>query len=61
VLRAFSAAELRALGLAEIAAAARMTLSSAQRSLHTLVQLGYLRRDARLRGWVGEYGSPPKA
>jgi IclR family transcriptional regulator, pca regulon regulatory protein len=52
VLGAFSAAELRALGLAEIASAARMTPSSAQRSLHTLVQLGYLRRDTRLRGWA---------
>ena len=52
VLQAFAAADSRALGLAAIAAAARMTLSSAQRSLHTLVRLGYLRRDARLHGWV---------
>jgi DNA-binding IclR family transcriptional regulator len=52
VLRAFAAADSRALGLAAIAAAARMTPSSAQRALHTLVQLGYLRRDARLHGWV---------
>ena len=29
-----------------------MTPSSAQRSLHTLVRLGYLRRDARLHGWM---------
>jgi len=52
VLHAFGAAELRALGLAEIAAAARVTPSSAQRSLHTLVRLGYLRRDTRLHGWA---------
>lgn len=39
VLQAFGAAESRALGLAAIAAAARMTASSAQRSLHTLVRL----------------------
>jgi DNA-binding IclR family transcriptional regulator len=52
VLQAFGAAESRALGLAAIAAAARMTASSAQRSLHTLVRLGFLRRDARLHGWV---------
>ncbi len=52
VLQAFAAADSRALGLAAIAAAAHMTASSAQRSLHTLVRLGYLRRDARLHGWV---------
>ena len=52
VLHAFGGAELRALGLAEIASAARVTPSSAQRSLHTLVQLGYLRRDTRLHGWA---------
>jgi IclR family transcriptional regulator, pca regulon regulatory protein len=52
VLQAFAAAESRALGLTAIAAAARMTASSAQRSLHTLVRLGFLRRDARLHGWV---------
>ncbi len=52
VLRTFAAADSRALGLAAIAAATRMTASSAQRSLHTLVRLGYLRRDARLHGWV---------
>src|SRR6516162_9403340 len=42
----------RTLGLAELAAAAGMTVSSAQRCIHTLVRLGYLRRDARLRRWV---------
>jgi DNA-binding IclR family transcriptional regulator len=52
VLQAFASADSRALGLAEIATAARMTPSSAQRSLHTLVRLGYLRRDARQHGWV---------
>ncbi len=52
VLQAFAAADSRALGLAEIAAATHMTPSSAQRSLHTLVRLGYLRRDARLHGWA---------
>jgi IclR family transcriptional regulator, pca regulon regulatory protein len=50
VLAAFSA-ERRVLGLAQIASAACMTTSSAQRCVHTLVQLGYLRRDERLRGW----------
>jgi IclR family transcriptional regulator, pca regulon regulatory protein len=44
--------ERRTLGLAELAAAAGMTISSAQRSIHTLLRLGYLRRDARLRRWV---------
>ena len=52
VLQAFAAADSRALGLAAIATAAHLTPSSAQRSLHTLVRLGYLRRDARLHGWV---------
>ena len=52
VLQAFAAADSRALGLAAIAGAARMTPSSAQRSLHTLVRLGYLHRDARLHGWA---------
>ena len=42
----------RTLGLAELAAAAGMTTSSAQRCIHTLLRLGYLRRDARLRRWV---------
>lgn len=44
--------ERRTLSLAELAAAAGMTISSAQRCIHTLVRLGYLRRDARLRRWV---------
>jgi IclR family transcriptional regulator, pca regulon regulatory protein len=44
--------ERRGLGLAELAAAAGMTISSAQRCIHTLVRLGYLRRDALLRRWV---------
>ena len=44
--------ERRTLGLAELAAAAGMTISSAQRCIHTLLRLGYLRRDARLRRWV---------
>jgi DNA-binding IclR family transcriptional regulator len=44
--------ERRALNLAELAARARMTTSSAQRCTHTLARLGYLRRDARLRRWV---------
>ncbi len=52
VLQAFATADSRALGLAGIAAATRMTPSSAQRSLHTLVRLGYLRRDARMHGWM---------
>jgi IclR family pca regulon transcriptional regulator len=51
VLAAFSA-ERRVQGLAEIAAAARLTAGSAQRCVHTLVQLGYLRRVARLHGWA---------
>jgi IclR family transcriptional regulator, pca regulon regulatory protein len=44
--------EQRARSLAELAAAAGMTTSSAQRCTHTLVQLGFLRRDARARRWV---------
>jgi IclR family transcriptional regulator, pca regulon regulatory protein len=51
VLGAFSG-ERRALNLAEAAAAAGMTTSSAQRCVHTLVRLGYLRRDEQLRRWV---------
>jgi DNA-binding IclR family transcriptional regulator len=51
VLSAYSA-ERRVQGLAEIAAAARLTAGSAQRCVHTLVQLGYLRRVARLHGWA---------
>jgi IclR family transcriptional regulator, pca regulon regulatory protein len=44
--------ERRTLSLADLAAAAGMTIGSAQRSIHTLGRLGYLRRDARLRRWV---------
>ncbi|HEV3178845.1 MAG TPA: IclR family transcriptional regulator [Steroidobacteraceae bacterium] len=44
--------ERRALSLAELAAGARMTTSSAQRCTHTLVRLGYLERNAHLRRWV---------
>jgi len=51
VLAAF-AGDHRALNLAEVAVAARMTTSSAQRCVHTLVRLGYLRRDDQLRRWV---------
>jgi IclR family transcriptional regulator, pca regulon regulatory protein len=51
VLAAFSA-ERRCLGLAQIASAAGMTASSAQRCVHTLARLGYLRRDEHLRGWA---------
>ena len=39
----------RTLGLAELASAAGMTTSSAQRCIHTLLRLGYLRRDPRRR------------
>jgi IclR family transcriptional regulator, pca regulon regulatory protein len=51
VLGVFSA-ERRVQGLAEIAAAARLTSGSAQRCVHTLVQLGYLQRLDRLHGWA---------
>jgi IclR family pca regulon transcriptional regulator len=44
--------ERRALSLTELAGGASMTTSSAQRCVHTLVRLGYLRRDALLRRWV---------
>ena len=44
--------ERRTLSLAELAEQAAMTVSSAQRCVHTLVQLGYLRRDALLRRWI---------
>jgi len=44
--------ERRALNLGEIAAAAGMTKSSAQRCTHTLERLGLLRRDARVKRWV---------
>ncbi|HET7756929.1 MAG TPA: IclR family transcriptional regulator [Steroidobacteraceae bacterium] len=42
----------RSLGLAELAADAGMSVSSAQRCTHTLARLGYLRRDPRVRRWV---------
>jgi IclR family pca regulon transcriptional regulator len=51
ILEAFGG-ERRALNLAEIATAAGMTRSSAQRCTHTLERLGYLRRDARAKGWM---------
>jgi len=51
ILEIFGGAR-RTLSLVELAAAAGMTVSSAQRCIHTLVRLGYLRRDARLRRWV---------
>jgi DNA-binding IclR family transcriptional regulator len=51
ILEAFGG-ERRTLSLAELAAAVGMTTSSAQRCTHTLVRLGYLRRDPRLRRWV---------
>jgi len=44
--------ERRQLSLAELAADAGMSISSAQRCIHTLSRLGYLRRDAALRRWV---------
>jgi DNA-binding IclR family transcriptional regulator len=51
ILEAFGG-ERRALNLAEIATAAGMTKSSAQRCTHTLERLGYLRRDPRVKGWT---------
>jgi len=51
VLGAFSA-ERPVQRLAEIATATRLTSGSAQRCVHTLVQLGYLQRVARLHGWA---------
>jgi IclR family transcriptional regulator, pca regulon regulatory protein len=51
LLESFSG-ERRSLSLTELAAGAGMTTSSAQRCTHTLVQLGYLRRDAQLKRWV---------
>jgi len=44
--------ERRERSLAELALGAGMTVSSAQRCTHTLVRLGFLRRDARARRWV---------
>lgn len=51
VLRAFGG-ERRALTLGEIATAAGITKSSAQRISYTLQHLGYVRRDAHAKGWV---------
>jgi IclR family transcriptional regulator, pca regulon regulatory protein len=51
VLHAFGG-ERRALNLVEIAAAAGITKSSAQRFTITLQRLGYLRRDAQAKRWV---------
>jgi IclR family pca regulon transcriptional regulator len=51
ILESFGA-ERRTLSLAELAGAAGMTVSSAQRCVHTLAYLGYLRRDELLRRWV---------
>jgi DNA-binding IclR family transcriptional regulator len=51
ILEAFGA-ERRALNLGEVAIAAGMTKSSAQRCTHTLERLGYLRRDPHVRRWV---------
>jgi IclR family pca regulon transcriptional regulator len=51
ILEAFGD-ERRALNLAELAVSVRMTTSSAQRCVHTLVRLGFLRRDAHARRWV---------
>ncbi len=44
--------ERRALSLAELAASVGMTTSSAQRCVHTLVRLGFLRRDLGIKRWV---------
>jgi IclR family transcriptional regulator, pca regulon regulatory protein len=51
ILEAFGG-ERRALSLAELAASVGMTLSSAQRCVHTLVRLGFLRRDPGVKRWV---------
>jgi len=51
ILGAFGG-ERRALNLSEVATAAGMTKSSAQRCTHTLERLGYLRRDPHVRRWV---------
>jgi DNA-binding IclR family transcriptional regulator len=51
VLLAFGG-ERRALNLMEIAKAAGITKSSAQRFTNTLVQLGYLHRDVHAKRWV---------
>ena len=51
ILAAFGG-ERRALSLADLAAAVGMTTSSAQRCVHTLVRLGFLRRDPGVKRWV---------
>src|ERR1700758_2650625 len=50
ILEAFNGG--RSLTLAALGAAAGMTTSSAQRCTHTLVRLGYLKRNALLRRWM---------
>jgi IclR family transcriptional regulator, pca regulon regulatory protein len=51
ILEAFGG-ERRALSLAELAASVGVTTSSAQRCVHTLVRLGFLRRDPQAKRWV---------
>jgi DNA-binding IclR family transcriptional regulator len=51
ILEAFGG-ERRALSLAELAVSVGVTTSSAQRCVHTLVRLGYLRRDPQAKRWV---------
>lgn len=51
VLEAFGRGR-RVLKLAEAAEAAAITKASAQRCIHTLEVLGYLRRDSRSTGWM---------
>ena len=51
VLRAFGG-DRRALTLEEIAKAAAITKSSAQRITHTLEHLGYVQRDGHAKRWV---------
>ena len=51
ILEAFGG-ERRAMSLAELAHSVGMTTSSAQRCTHTLVRLGFLRRDPHLKRWV---------
>ena len=51
ILEAFGG-ERRAMSLAELAASVGMTTSSAQRCVHTLVRLGFLRRDPGVKRWV---------
>jgi IclR family transcriptional regulator, pca regulon regulatory protein len=51
ILRAFGG-ERRVLTLGDIAAAAGITKSSAQRISHTLQHLGLVQRDGHARGWV---------